>query len=254
MRRTSVAAVLGALALATAVAWATTWADVEYACPICKAKVRAQEPASFGSYIYGWPSRMQLLFWPLTDRASLQRCGACGYAAFLGDFEKPPADKVAAIRDGLKSLSTRKAASPEAGAGSSIAAGFDAAEITYAALGKGDDFWSLFYRAKGYHLSEAGDADGARAARREALARIGKGLAGSPPPGDRKELLLAKAAMLYLVGDAKEALAILKEAEAVRIEATAEVTAEQAANAQQYLDEVIGELRGYVEKGAPVPQ
>src|SRR4029079_18355127 len=81
-------AVLTTLVLAaTAPAHATTWVDADVKCPICGTTNQFRQVASYGNYIYSWPSKYQLVFWPQTDGQSLYSCKKCGLSLFMWDFE-----------------------------------------------------------------------------------------------------------------------------------------------------------------------
>lgn len=67
---------------------AITWVSVEKTDPITGDKVTVQKPGSFGTYIYSWPSKFDLVFWPLTDENWIWFCPKSGYASFGGDFDK----------------------------------------------------------------------------------------------------------------------------------------------------------------------
>ncbi len=48
-------------------ALATTWASSEKTDPMTGEKVPSHEIMSYGGYIYNWPSKYDLVFWPFTD-------------------------------------------------------------------------------------------------------------------------------------------------------------------------------------------
>jgi len=60
------------------------------------------EPASYGSYIYHWPSKYDQVFWPLTDSNGIWFCKESGFIAFIGDFEGLSEEEVARISSYLK--------------------------------------------------------------------------------------------------------------------------------------------------------
>lgn len=71
-----------------AICMATTWRDIEIDDPIDPtSKCQVQEPASVGSYIYGWPEKYDQVFWPLTDEIGIWFCKNSGFTAFIGDFK-----------------------------------------------------------------------------------------------------------------------------------------------------------------------
>lgn len=240
-----------ALLLALPAVWATTWGATDATCPVCKAQVTVDVPASFGSYIYRWPSRLQLLFWPTTETMALHYCDACHFAAFLGDFEKLPADQAAPLKPQLAAL---EAPAGKPGSGSWTRHWFAAAELVYSAWGKDDQFWSLFHRAAGYHLSAAGETAAAKQARTRALTVAEKLLAGKPKAADEKELRLVVASMQYLIGKPAAAKRSAAKARAIVVPAGDGLDEQQAQNTNEYLNEVIDQLVGHIEKGEPLPQ
>lgn len=73
----------------SATSFATTWAKSTVNDPILKGKKCAvNEPMSSGGYIYQWPSKYDLVFWPLTDPNGIWFCEESGYASFISDFEE----------------------------------------------------------------------------------------------------------------------------------------------------------------------
>jgi len=112
MRRAiSIKGVLVALlfCLASVSGRATTWVPTEVRDPITDARVKVQEPASSGSYIYQWPGKEDQVFWPYTDPAWLWFNPASGYIAFGGDFTELDATRRAALKDWLQSHYDRHA-------------------------------------------------------------------------------------------------------------------------------------------------
>ena len=60
------------LLLLTGIVHATTWKPSEKTDPLTGEKVPAWEIMSYGSYIYKWPSKYDLVFWPLTDEGYIR--------------------------------------------------------------------------------------------------------------------------------------------------------------------------------------
>ena len=91
-----------ALTLPTFPSLATTWAHSEVEDPIAPGKTcQVQKPKSWGSYIYDWPSKYDLVFWPLNDPAALWHCEHSGFTALIGDFEDLSKPEIALIRNYL---------------------------------------------------------------------------------------------------------------------------------------------------------
>ena len=93
-----------ALALPAFPSAATTWTYTEVEDPIAPGKsCLVQEPASYGGYIYEWPSKYDLVFWPFTDPAGIWHCEHSAFTALIGDFENLSESEIAAIRTYLAS-------------------------------------------------------------------------------------------------------------------------------------------------------
>ena len=67
--------------------YSTTWGELEVDDPILEGeKCAVHQPASYGSYIYRWPSKYDQVFWPLTDSHGIWFCQESGFTAFIDDF------------------------------------------------------------------------------------------------------------------------------------------------------------------------
>lgn len=67
---------------------ATTWEEATVEDPIFTANTcSVHEWASYGDYIYSWPSKYDFVFWPLTDGHGIWHCETSGFTAFIDDFE-----------------------------------------------------------------------------------------------------------------------------------------------------------------------
>ena len=227
-----------ALLCGAAVAAATTWFPEEVKCPLCGETTEFQVVGSFGSYIYDWPSKFELIFWPTTESAFVYSCGNCHYTCFMYDFREPPADKLDALRE----------AAAEVDFGGSYNAYTDipmmdrlsAAEQIYRALGRDDEFWCRFYRIVGYHAAVEGLAEEAAAARGEALALAEAMAEDEARAGERKEFLLITGAMRYLRGDPDGARADFEAALPLTYENPA-IEAERNEGYNDYLNSLLEE-------------
>jgi hypothetical protein len=82
---------------------ATTWGETEVDDPILDGeKCSVHEPASWGGYIYRWPSKYDQVFWPLTDIHGIWFCENSGFTAFIGDFDELSDIEVGHIKELLK--------------------------------------------------------------------------------------------------------------------------------------------------------
>lgn len=95
---TKLAACIVLMAL-TFSARAITWVDVEVDDPILEgARCKVHEPASWGSYIYNWPSKYDQVFWPLTEQYGIWFCEKSGFTAFIGGFSDLDSTEITKIR------------------------------------------------------------------------------------------------------------------------------------------------------------
>ena len=141
-----IAAIVAAAVLAQP-ARATTWGESTVRDPVSGKKIKVQEPASSGSYIYSWPGKEDQVFWPMTDDNWLWFNQKSGYGAFGDDFEALEGEElervktwVAAHYDKVKPPATRT---------ESLAW----LEQIYTQRGMDDDFWCYFYRLMAFELS-----------------------------------------------------------------------------------------------------
>lgn len=254
VKRSILALLLGGLILAVPVqGFSTTWASVEETCPVCGKKIALESIASYGSYIYNWASKQQLVFWPDTDNYGVWFCTHCHYAALMGDFAGLPEEAVDRVREAIDAARQEQEGSQYAEI--PILYRLRMAQVAYEARGGSTDyFWCRFHRILGYHLDRAGDDEGARAARLEAIAVAERMLAADDNVTPAKELLFIIAAMQVFTGQDGAARASLDRFAEAPMEPLPEgATAEDMAGYGGYLDEVAAELRGQIQPpdGAP---
>jgi hypothetical protein len=238
------------LALASLV-FATTWGESKQPCPACGAEVEVQEIASYGSYIYGWPSKLQLLFWPMTDPRVLYFCPKCHLSLLMGDFKELPKDKLEAIRAAVARLKKEQPATKEYWE-VPMSYRLPLAEAAYTVLGQDDAFWARFHRMGGYHLELEGKLELAKESRTKALASVERLLASKATIPCFKENLVTKGSLLYLVGKPSEALAALAQAKDAPFD-QADLTDEQKENGNKYLNDLADELATLIKAGKPLP-
>ena len=192
---------------------AITIVEVEVECPVCHTKNKFVDYASWGSYVYSWPSKFQLVFWPHTANSTIYSCSKCHLTLFMWDFKEFPKDKIA---DAAKLLESVKL-SGEYKTYTDIPASekLQIAEKVYPLLGKDDAFWSHFYRLLGYYLAAEKKPTEAAAARKKALEVAQRMLADPAVGGHKKELLVESAAMHHFLGDDPTALGELHSAAAL---------------------------------------
>ncbi len=244
IRATVLAAALGATV--AAVASATTWAPEDVACPLCGTTNEFQAVMSYGTYIYNWPSKFELIFWPDTESEVLYSCRECKYTCFMYDFDDPPPEKLDALREAA--AETEFAADYGTYTDIPMTARLAAAEEIYLVLERGDDFWCRFYRIAGYHAAAAGLTEEAAAARGEALAIAEVLMEDEARAGERKEFLLITGAMRYFRGDEAGARADFEAALALTYD-NPEFEAERNEGYDGYLTGLLEEYVAKVDNG-----
>jgi hypothetical protein len=234
-----------------------TWSPVEVECPICKTKNTFLQWGSYGSYIYQFPSKYQLVFWPYTDSAAWYSCKKCRLTTFMEDFNKLPAEKIPALRQLLEgvSLPPQKERSVEQSQASPpyleipTSARLVVAEKVYRALGKTDDeFWNHFYRVMGYHFGQDKKRSEADEARRQSLALTERFLADKAREGRRKELLYISGAMKHFLREDDAALREFEEAKKL-VYSDKDNKPEENKGYDQYLSALIDEYIDMLHKG-----
>jgi hypothetical protein len=239
------------LALASR-AEAITWSAGTAECPVCKKTVAVQRVASYGSYVYRYPSKYQLVFWPHTDSLSYYFCPDCHFSAFMGEFAKLPADKVPAVKEAVAKL---KKPQPQKS--------YDQIPIDYRLgiagavaklLGRDDVYWCHYERVLGYHLQKLGQQEAAKAARLRSLALAQKLLKGNGPEPTKKELVYLIGALQHFTGQKAEALATLAQVPKTPVEPKGKMKAEQQKSFGEYIDALAKSLTEMIDKGEKVPE
>ena len=185
---------------------ATVLHKVTVKCPICGEENTFYGFAGWGGYLYSYPSKFQMVFFPHTYPTSLWTCKKCHYTAWIGDFEALPAEKIEAARNALKEAALPEFTNYER---VPMADRLAVAERIYRELGKDDLFWSYFYQVKGFHLGACSQAEMAKQSRLKAAGVLKRLVADPKYTEERKPLLLALAAMRHYLGDEQAALETL---------------------------------------------
>ena len=179
----------------SALALATTWTRDDQDDPFSDGQCVASNPMSYGSYIYQWPSKYELVFWPYTDPAWVWFCPESGYVAFGSNFEVEEAERqrvgllLAENRTAWQVSDWPRVNDNNAVYGWSEHDGILAALEAIARVRDGTD-WAFMNRVLAqWHLQDRDEAD---TYRREALALIDAGLA--------EKTGLERAEALYLSG------------------------------------------------------
>ncbi len=103
---------------------------------------------SWGTYIYNWTSKYDLVFWPYTSEQFIWFCLQSGYISFGNDFNRIRKKNRSAIEGFLKDSAPLKYEAM------SHDEKLDWLEKVYKRRNKGDDFWLFFYRLRAYVSSD----------------------------------------------------------------------------------------------------
>ena len=226
----------------------TTWVEKEFLCPVCSTKNIYRVIGSFGTYIYGWPSKYQVIYWPVTDGNSVYCCKKCHLTLFMWDHDDLASEKVAAIRKVLDGLEVKLTFTDYARV--PMTQRLVIAEKIYQALEMKDEFWCRFYRILGYHYAAENDQAKAELARRNALRFVERMIAGKSSATPMKELLLISGAMKHFLRDDSGSLAEFGAALRTRYE-NKEASAEDNRNAEKNLNDFIKEYIDRVKSKKP---
>lgn len=195
MRRSSKIIVVSLLAAWAGAAGAITWGDKTVPDPIDAGKTCAvRQPLSWGGYIYEFPTKYDMVFWPFTDGGGLWYCEGSGYISFLNDFKDVSADERTAIAAWLKGRDKP----------ADIAGRLAQLEGIYALRKKDPAFRNELLRTLARWYQQLGDLPRANEYRRTALAQIVARLETDPTPlpeTQRLEYLYLAANYTRLFGD-----------------------------------------------------
>jgi tetratricopeptide (TPR) repeat protein len=221
----------------------TTWVPKDFNCPDCSVKNTFRVIASYGGYIYRWPSKFQYIFWPLTDPNVVYSCKQCKLTCFMWDYEKFPKEKMEEVRKKLQGIEIEEKGDY---AKIPMSQRLAAAERVYEVLGRDDEFWCRFHRVKGYHFEAEKKAEEAKAARKKALELGLKLLEKKENAGRKKELLLVTGSMRYFTGEAEAAMKDLEEALKLKFEAD---DPKKSENMDEYFSGVLREFIDALKEG-----
>jgi hypothetical protein len=234
-----------------------TWSPAEVTCPVCGTKNIFMEVMSYGNYIYRYPSKYQLIFWPHTDSPTWYSCKQCRLTAFMGEFQELPKDKIPALREMLKSvklppqkqLSEKESLENPPYLGISVWERLTVAEQVYRTVGKPEEFWARFYRVMAYHFDRAKKEAEAADARKKSLKIVEGWLQDQSKAGQHKEFLYISGAMHHFLKDDAAATKSFQEALKLKYSNSANKP-ENNQGYDQYLNELINEYLEMLKKGA----
>ncbi len=181
------------LMILTSVTKATTWEEAEVEDPILEGeKCSVHNPASYGSYIYHWPSKYDQVFWPLTDHHGIWFCEKSGFTAFIGDFSGLSSGEIAKIKEYLLENQSKD---------SSIQTKLLLLEEIYSLRSTDNVFNNRLLRVLARWYQDLGDLDKASAYRRTAFSDIQLQLEGELDEYQRLEYLYLAANYSKYFGD-----------------------------------------------------
>jgi len=195
-------------------AGAITWADKSVPDPIDPTRTCAvHEPMSWGGYIYEFPSKYDMVFWPFVTDNGLWYCADTGFIAFYGDFKNLPEAERAAIAAWLKGKDKP----------TDLRGRLARLEEVYALRQKDGAFRNQLLRTLARQYQDLGDLAKANEYRKAALAQIEASLQAPPTSElDRLQSLYLAANYSRVLGDPaasdawlvklREALANVKDA------------------------------------------
>ncbi len=205
--------ILFALSAASVSVRATTWGEKEFPCPVCSETNTYNTPISYGSYIYQWPSKYQLIFWPKTDKLSHYICKDCGFSCFMGDLIKFDSTNKTKVKEMLAKVKPVLNFSNYDDC--PILKRLELSEKCYKEMNKDEYFWCEYYRVKAYFCEAEGDSAQARRYRMKALGTAEQMLAMEKYGPIAKELLFIIGSMYYYTGSRTEAAENLKACKGV---------------------------------------
>jgi hypothetical protein len=215
---------------------ATTWVPSKVRDPITNKRLNVQEPASSGSYIYGWPGKSDQVFWPYTDSNWLWFNPKSGYIAFGNDFAELDAARRGVLQDWLKTNFDRNDP-PQA-----RMALLMWAEKVYAVRGMDDDFWCHFLRLMAFETRA--DTKVSLGYVEKALPLLEKRLGASADLGRTLETLYLLSEYNRRLGRDDDAKDYLERLSSIEVD-------EGLSGFKKYLLEIANEQRG-LSLGEPV--
>lgn len=226
-------------------AWAITWGDSEHTCPVCSTKNTFQTPMSYGSYIYSYPSKYQMIYWPYTDRPTVYCCSKCRLSTYMYDFDSIPAANIPALRTMLADV---KIAATDDYTEIPVSTRLEIAERVYTILGRDQDFWGHFYRVLGYHYHHESLQEKADAARRRALSIAESQLTDTASLQPRKISYYIIGAMQHFLRNDEQALASFDKTVSTPY-VDRESTAEESGRAEEGITKLTNEYIDLIRTG-----
>ncbi len=225
----------------TLVAKATTWGESEVDDPIFEGeKCSVHEPASYGGYIYSWPSKYDQVFWPLTDHHGIWFCEKSGFTAFIGDFSELSPTEVTKIKGYLLKNPPKD---------SSIQTKLSLLEEFYSIRNTDKAFNNRLLRVLARWYQNLEDIDKANTYRKEAFSSIQLQLKGELDEYQRLEYLYLAANYSKQFGDQKASDKYISEL----ISSIGNVNSENTKGFAEYLQELYPDTNHIIEGGVLDP-
>lgn len=220
--------------------YATTWSDKQISCPVCQTANTFQAPMSWGSYIYYWPSKFQMIFWPMTTSYFTYSCKKCYYSAYMYDFlSQVKLDNLDKIKEALKSVEIKRNEEDNYHDISSSLR-LQAAEKVYLITKKNHAFWSEFYRVMAYHYTLEKKYSEAKKAREKALKYIDSALAQKDNIDEHREYFIVRGGIKFFLQDLDGALVDFRVAKDLKY-ANKKLPQQQVDGYNHYLDILVKE-------------
>ncbi|QEC68895.1 DUF2225 domain-containing protein [Panacibacter ginsenosidivorans] len=223
---------------------ATTWGSVEVKCPLCNTVNTFQEVMSYGSYIYSWPSKYQLIYWPATDTRFLYSCKHCYYTAMMSDFDSVHADKKEAL---IKMLKDVKIDQKKNYYDIPMSERFVVAEKVYQIKEQSPHEWCFFYRVMGYHMMGENKPELAKDSRQKAI-EFAKQVLADTSLENKKYYTLMLGCMSYFTGNNDSSKEKLNEALAITF-VNKEWSKEDQHAQNEYYDQIAKDILDKIAKG-----
>jgi len=185
--------------------FATTWVPETVQDPISGTACSVHLIASYGSYIYSWPSKYDGVYWPHTDPNDIWFCAKSGYTSFANDFEELTPKETDRIREYLAKHYVQ--GDGEVSALQRLAL----LETIYGLRDKDDAFWGWFKRVKAVQLEGLATRE-----RMQAIPLLEKEVAALPPGFELVQKLYVLGDYYRLRGDDKRAVEYFDRSKAVK--------------------------------------
>lgn len=222
--------------------YATTWEPTKIKDPISGKEVDSFEISSFGSYIYGWPSKYDGVYWPLIADECITFSPISGFIAFTRDFEELTPDEMKKIREFLvKNYDSSKPPKTHEERLNWLARVSEA-------RGMSEDFWMAYYCLRSF-LSRR-DPDAAKPWRQDALKRISKHLETAKPSFSTAQWHLVAAFNHKLLGDEAKSKEAIAKARQVDFRA---INPEKSAGMEVRINELASEIESGEYKSEYLP-